>query len=101
MSAPGIYWVASDMAAISAMVNTIAMSPSRAAYYATAECKVSDHLVTVTKRNCRDGSISHGKRTAWKPALCNNWQHISMTVYLAICQVFLNTAAGLLQLQAQ
>lgn len=47
MSAPGMYGVASEMAAVSAMMNTIAMSPSRAANYATAECKVSDHLVKV------------------------------------------------------
>ena len=43
MSAPGIRWVAPEMAAVSAMINTIAMSPSRAAYYATAEGKVGNH----------------------------------------------------------
>ena len=69
----------------SAMINTIAPSPSKAAHYATAGCKVTDHLVTVTKHNISDGSISHGKCAAWKPALCNDWQHISMTLYLAIC----------------
>ena len=31
------------MTAVSAMINTIAMSPSRAAYYATAEGKVGNH----------------------------------------------------------
>ena len=62
------------------------LNPTRAAHYATAESKVTYHLVTVTKRNSSsDGSISHGKCAAWKPALCNDWQHISMTVYLAIC----------------
>ena len=108
------------------MIKTIVMCPSRATYYATAERKVRDHPVTITERNCRDGSINDGKCTAWKPVLQDRQHmrvekekftlfsdhngsllrrqpraHISMTVYLAICQGLLHTAAGLLPQQAQ
>ncbi len=53
MSAHGSFWVASEIAAVSTMTKTIAMCPSRATYYATAERKVCDHPVTITERNCR------------------------------------------------
>ena len=79
----------------SCLINTIAMLPSGSAYHATAECRLGDHVIIVTARNNGDGSISNGKRTAWKPVACYDWQHISMTVYLAICRVLLHTAAGL------
>ncbi|KAA6424360.1 MAG: hypothetical protein FRX49_05572 [Trebouxia sp. A1-2] len=58
MSAPGMYGVASEMAAVSAMMNTIAMSPSRAANYATAECKMA---VKEVEAEVRGGGGGLGK----------------------------------------